>query len=406
MASRSMCTLVSIPTELVEHIAAFVEIKEICNLRLVCRKLAGDVNRTYATTVFPRLPILINSDYSLDRAIAVVKQPAFGKAVSRVALYVDEFGELNLSKGESRIEHLVDGEAWREPDSDEETSFGDDSNGDVSSEESSEVERARHTRLTAIFSCLREFGNLQEVQLIDLSNSGLRPIIPEAIDQAQLMPPDPRDIRCLKRVLGAMRDALLSVPKLSLLPERWAFSSRIAGRPPMLGLFTSALQEVEDLQLHCWLLSNPSGPSYASKFMAAVASAPKLKSLTFRTVEHGDSVMKGQNTLGLTQSQALFAILLQQYPKLKILRLKSGMIGSRINILRSFIRRHERLEKLVLDDVRCCFWRFDQACRPGETKEGLARRYFELPGTYRVIELASLAVRLDFVWTKDGEKTS
>ncbi|KAJ4344380.1 uncharacterized protein N0V89_012120 [Didymosphaeria variabile] len=405
MANRSISTLVNIPTELVEHIATYLEIKELCNLRLVCRKLVGDVNEAYAATVFPRLPIFVNSDDSLDRAIAVIKHSAFGKVVCKVSLYIEDFENLELSKGESRIEQNIQEGAWQEPDTDEETSFGDDGNGDVLSEGFSEIERSRLTRLTTLFSCLRESRKFQEVQFTDLADSESCPIIPGGIDKAQLKTPNPRDIRCLTRVLRAMRNAHLSVPKLSLMPERWAFSSRIAGRPPLLGLFKSALQEVEELQLHCWLLSNPNGPSYASKFMAAVASAPKLKSLTFRNVQPWDSVMKGQKTQRLTESQPMFAILEQNYPNLETLRLKSGMIGSHINILRNFIRRQERLEKLVLEDVRCCFWRFDQARRPGETEEGLTRRYFQMPGMYRVIELASLAVRVDFAWTKDGEKT-
>ena len=406
IAKGGVATLVDLPTELVEHIASFLEAKDLCNLKLACRMLGQDVNDVYAATVFCRLPIFINSNDSLERALTIVNHVVFGRNIRKVSLYIEEFENLCSPKGQDPRIRNIDEDAWQEPDTDDETAFADGSKDMF--EDINEVERTRHLRLTAILSHLQEFGKLQEVQLNDLSSSGLCPIVPEAIDKTQLMVPNSRDIKFLERVLRAMRDAHLSVPNLLLMPERWAFSSRIAGRPPFLDLFKAALQGVEHLQLHCWLLSNPFGPSYASKFMEVVASAPRLKSLTFRNAESWDTIMKhafGGNTYNLTQTQAMHAILGLDYPRLETLRLKSGGCGTNVRILRDFIKRHETLKSVVLEDVRWAMMRFDRHLGAGETKEELAKRYFQLPGVYKVIDLGSIAIRLDFTWTKDSEET-
>ena len=112
----------------------------------------------------------------------------------------------------------------------------------------------------------------------------------------------------------------------------------------------------------------------------------------------------GGNTYGFAQTQAMHAILRLYYPRLERLRLKSGGCGTHVRILRDFIKRHETLQSVVLEDVRWAMMRFNSQLGVGETKEELAKRYFQLPGVYRVLDLGSIAIRLDFTWTKDGEE--
>lgn len=409
MTNRSIPTLVNLPSELVEHAATFLEIKDLCNLRLVSRIVAEDVNKIYNLARFHRLPMFMNSNDSLDRAIAVVKHAAFGRAVCKVSFYIEEFEDVHPSENESGIEQNSHKNKGQEPDADQGASSGDSGEGDVLSAHFSEVDSARQTRLTTILCCLRDYGNLQEIELTDLSNAEQCPTIPEGVDKAQLVVPHPRDIRCLEEVLTAMQNAHLSVPNLSLMPERWAFSYGKAGEPAMLGLFESALQEVEHLQVHCWLLGNESSEDCGDNFFAAVASTLKLKSLTFRNAASKDSIMEnafGQNAWHLRDSQSTKAILRRNYPHLETLRLITAGCGVHVGFLRNFIRRQERLETFILENGWWCFMRFSSYFRRGETQEGVAERYFELPGTYRVTDLGSMAVRLDFTWTKDGEASS
>lgn len=170
MCNKNTSTLTNIPIELVEHIATFLEVKDLCNLRLVCRILVTSIDRTYAAKVFHRLPIFINSEDSLDRAFAIVRHAVFGKAICKVSLYIEEFDNSRSSKGNSKIVDF-DKKGLKDSDTEDDMSSGKGRKEDTSSENASKVEKARHTRLTAILGRLKEFKNLQEVQLATLSDA-------------------------------------------------------------------------------------------------------------------------------------------------------------------------------------------------------------------------------------------
>ena len=100
----------------------------------------------------------------------------------------------------------------------------------------------------------------------------------------------------------------------------------------------------------------------------------------------------------------MLAILRQYFPKLETLRLESGGCETIVVCLRNFIATHETLRRVELENMSWAIIKFHKGRRPGETKKELARRYFKLPGTYRVLDLGSIGMGFEFTWVEEGER--
>lgn len=90
MATAAKPSFLGVPAELFERFAQFSKPKDLLALRLTCKDAAAKVLRTYAEVHFSHRHILLTEETSLRDAIDVAQHPAFGPALRKLSIHVDE----------------------------------------------------------------------------------------------------------------------------------------------------------------------------------------------------------------------------------------------------------------------------------------------------------------------------
>lgn len=82
-------TFTDLPTTMFERIAENTDRKNLKSLRLVSRDCAAEVLKIYEEFLFTDLTVMLYTEYSLRRAIAVIRYPALGSFVHMLIVVND-----------------------------------------------------------------------------------------------------------------------------------------------------------------------------------------------------------------------------------------------------------------------------------------------------------------------------
>lgn len=91
MSPKIHHTIATIPTELVEVVAGFLEVADLKRFRLANKACQEKSFKVFSTATFSSRTVLLSSKQSLEANLEAVKTVALGSLVRFVTILLDEF---------------------------------------------------------------------------------------------------------------------------------------------------------------------------------------------------------------------------------------------------------------------------------------------------------------------------
>ncbi|KAF7189153.1 hypothetical protein HII31_09575 [Pseudocercospora fuligena] len=360
---EDISSLDGLPPELFELVAEYLEPNDLRCLRLVNRECASKALRTFAKVWFAQKSFLLCDADSLEVARSIARHAAYGPALRKIVLFVDELGDWErlydilsgdiVSENEASLEDFLP--AWEYMKLRQDKFRG----------------SCRDFRLLKdTFKALAKYGKLEKIVIEDLGiYRNPRPLITKRYDwflELGLIPPRYDDHRPLSIVMEALGSSSLLPRSFIMNTSTWfPLITELSGDSRFLEMCDKVLNEVEELVITASALDGTDEYDVAL-FLSTFINSKVLNTLRLRCADKydvlGDRLYERFNfdiedydwtepTFAFDRL-IVFSTLLQlgHMPCLTELGLRGRGWFDRHDFAR-FIQGHNKLEQ-----VKSCFW--------------------------------------------------
>ena len=342
--SNSRHNILTIPHELLERIADYVDLSDLFALRLINKECTARVLRVFKKRYFAGRAFLIYSEDSLRNLLDLTRHEDFGPAVRKLALCVDELPEMRDSNHQYYRNHGTLGEDVLQTTRMRLRSQATTYVKYLEKQETSKEQEDDLCRLTTIFSEFRRSGNNPDIAVTSIQDwhdnvSGLAVL--EELTGEDLVPPK-KPSWSISVVLNALALSCMKPRSLSIVgPLVWSIYSLVTSKC-MRSAAASVFENLTQLDLS-WTGGFNYGSYEVAKVVDLLTHSKNFKDLRLALMN------VAAFGAGTVEELLISRILRTSFPALTQLDLNFVLFN--FQDLVTFVRKNPKLDKVWLDCV-------------------------------------------------------